>query len=302
MIMQELDQAIIEQLSDDALAEYLRAAGPACWALAMGGTRRAYLADGGTLSQPSDLDAYYIWAEAVQRALFERLFRYGVQSVILIGRIPSDRGPAYAAFLRETLQRLVGNETRRASYERLNLRVRVAGDLEQIAAAVDAPALPALFQSLIDSTAHASGPVLTYLFRGSWHDPATEEAEFGYRLGVQLGRTPNRDELVKAYYREQLPPLSVYLGSGRPRIGMLRPPFLCGNEDLYWSHSPLMRLDDTAWRRIIIDHLWARKTTGGRNYGSDDHTLLTIRNALLEQDGRIIGVGKRHPLGFWIAE
>jgi hypothetical protein len=300
--MQELDADSFHSLSESEVAEHVHAAGRSCWALAMGGTRRAYLAQGGVLSQPGDLDVYYTWAEASQREIFERLFRYGIESVILIGRVPSDRGAMYAAFLRETLQRLVGNDARRASYTRLGLRVRVAGDFEKIAAAVDAPTLPGLFRELINTTADATGPVLTYLFRGDWHDPATEEAQYGYQLGMLLDRAPTRQELIQAYYQEPLPPLSVYLGSGRPRIGILQPPFLSGGEDLYWSHSPLMRLDDAAWRRILLDHLWARKTTGGRNYASDDHTLLTIRNTLLAQDGRIIGVGRRHALGFWIAE
>lgn len=300
--MQPADLITFQGLSEAAVAEQVRAAGRSCWALAMGGTRRAYLAQGGVLAEPADLDGYYHWAEAAQRAVFERLYGYGVESIILIGRIPVDRGAAYAAFLRETLQRLVGNAARRECYQRLQLRVRVAGDFEQIAAAVDAPDLRALFTELISTTAQASGPTLTYLFRGAWHDPAAEEAQFGYQLGMQLGRAPTRAELVQAYYGEPLPPLSVYVGSGRPRIGMLRPPYLCGSEDLYWAHGPLMRLDDAAWRRVIYDHLWARRTTGGRNYASDDHTLLTIRNALLAQDGHIIGVGRSHELGFWVAE
>ncbi len=300
--MQPVDLATFQSLSETAIAKQVCEAGHSCWALAMGGTRRAYLAQGGILAAPSDLDGYYHWAEAAQREVFERLYRYGVESIVLIGRIPADRGAIYAAFLRETLQRLVGNAARRECYQRLQLRVRVAGAFDQIAAAVDAPDLPALFTELVETTAHASGPILTYLFRGSWHDPATEEAQYGYQLGMQLGHAPTRAELIQAYYAEPIPPLSVYVGSGRPRIGMLRPPFLCGNEDLYWSHGPLMRLDDHAWRRVIYDHLWARRTTGGRNYAADDHTLLTIRNALSAQDGRIIGIGRNHELGFWVAE
>jgi hypothetical protein len=290
------------QLSDDAVAEQVRATGSSSWAVAMGGTRRAYLADGGKLSGPADLEAYYHWAEASQRAVFERLFRYGVSTVMVIGRISSDRGSAYSAFIRDALLDLMGNPVRRASYKNLGLRVSFAGDLEQLGAAIGAPTFPTLCRELIESTATAIGPTLVYLYRGTWYDPASEEAELGYLLGQSLGRAPVRDELVRAYYHTPISPLSVYVGSGRPRIGLLRPPFISGNEDLYWAHGPLMRLDDAGWRRIVYDHLWTRKTAGNRDYPTDAQSQDAIVTTLREQDGRVIGLGKSHPLGFWIAD
>jgi hypothetical protein len=289
-------------LDQTAVAEQLRAAGSSCWAIAMGGTRRAYLAEGGTLSGPSDLEGYFRWAEAAQRAIYEQLFRFGVESIILIGRVPADRGPAYAAIVRGILDRLVCSEERLASYRQLGLRVQVAGDVGQLAALVEAPELPGQFGRVVEETAGSRGPNLVYLFRGSWYEPAIEEAQRGYELGLRLGRLPARDELVADFYGLALPPLGVYVGSGRARVGLLRPPFLSGNEDLYWAHGPLNRLDQGAWRRIIYDHLWARRTTSGRGYPDDALARAEIGRVLADQDGHILGLGAQHALGFWVAE
>jgi hypothetical protein len=85
-------------------------------------------------------------------------------------------------------------------------------------------------------------------------------------------------------------------------MGVLRPPYLWGAEDLYWSHGPLMRLRDRDWRRIIYDHLWARRTQGSRTYTSDETTRAMIAEALAAQDGLVSGLGSRHQLGFWVAD
>jgi hypothetical protein len=179
--------------------------------------------------------------------------------------------------------------------------VRVAGDHGALARAFDAPELVDLFSSLAEETANTDGARLVYLFRGPWIDMAAEEALLGYQLGTQLGRPPSTAELVHAYYGEELPPLSAYVGSGRPQLGRLRPPFLGGAEDCYWSQPPLMCLGPEDWRRIIFDHLYARRTDGARRYPTDGESREMLVRALTEMDGQIVGLGARHPLGFWTA-
>jgi hypothetical protein len=297
-----MDLSTFLEYEPEIVAEHVRAAGQSCWAIAMGGTRRAYLAQGGSFADASGMEHYFRWAEATQRAVYEQLFALGIETIILVGRVPADRGPAYAAFMRAIMQRLVCGEERCASYQRLRARVRVAGDTAQVARAVGVGDLAEQMQGIVDQTAQATGPSLIYLFRGSWYDPASEEAQIGYSVGSQLQRMPTRDELVASFYGGPVAPLSVYVGSGRPRTGMLRPPFLCGNEDLYWAQGPLMRLSTQDWRRLIFDHVYARRTTGGRSYAEDDASRAALRATIETQDGRILGLGSMHPLGFWVAE
>ncbi|MDZ4721138.1 MAG: hypothetical protein SH847_21975 [Roseiflexaceae bacterium] len=297
-----MDLAAFLECEAGMVAQQIQASGRSCWAVAMGGTRRAYLAEGGSFADAAGMEGYFRWAEATQRAVYEQLFTLGIETIILVGRIPADRGPAYAAFMRAIMQRLVCGDERRASYTRLQARVRIAGDIAQIARTVGVAELADEYNGIVAETAHASGPLLIYLFRGSWYDPASEEAQIGYQVGSRLQRIPTRDELVDAFYGGPVTALSAYVGSGRPRTGILRPPFVCGSEDLYWAHGPLMRLNEQDWRRMIFDHLYSRRTTGGRSYPEDDQARAALRTALEVQDGRVLGLGHTHPLGFWVAE
>jgi len=91
------------QLPAATIATQLHTAGGACWAVAGGGTRRAYLAQGGRLAQPSVYPAYFRWLEATQRAVFDYLFDLGVTTVLATEHIPLNRGPMYQAHAREAL-------------------------------------------------------------------------------------------------------------------------------------------------------------------------------------------------------
>lgn len=297
-----MDRGRFLTLDDEAVAIALGAGAEPCWAIAMGGTRRGYIAAGGTLVERDDLAAYFDWVDKAQCAVFDQLFRLGVRTLIAVDVLPADRGATYRTLAREALGRLSTTPARRELYRRHQVHVRVAGDQQALTEALGAPELIDTFETLARETAAATGPRLVHLFRGPWIETATEEAAFGYRLGHELERCPTRDELVEAYYGLALPPLTVYVGSGRPRIGQLRPPFLGGAEDCYWTQAPLMRLSPVEWRRIMVDHLYTRRTQGARAYAMDSESRRMLSGALAEADGHILGIGARHPLGFWHAE
>src|SRR5690348_14946435 len=104
-----------------------------CWALALGGTRRAYIAQGGTLQSADDLDAYFRWVEAEQLNLLDRLYALGIRTIITVGRLPHDRGAAYTMFARRAVGSVLDSPNRRAFYARRELRVAVAGDSSELA-------------------------------------------------------------------------------------------------------------------------------------------------------------------------
>lgn len=273
--------------------------GPHCWALALGGTRRAYLAQGGQLVDRADLEAYFTWLEAAQLALLDRLYARGVQTIITVGRVPADRGQDYSTFARRALEAVIASPARRAFYQRRGLQVSLAGDLAALEQRVAAPGLAARAAELRQATANGSGGKLIYLFRGDWLD-AAEEAQWGVQVAQHLGRMPTRDQLVQAFYGRDLPPLSVYIGSGRPQIGLLRPPFLSGQEDCYWAANCPLRLAEAGWDQLIVDHQQARRTHSARTYPSDPASRAALAEALAQADGQILGVGQRHALGFWM--
>jgi hypothetical protein len=289
-------------LDDSTIAALVQANGPANWAVALGGTRRAFLADGGALSSQQDLETYFMWSERAQRAVLDQLFRLGIDTIIAVARIPADRGSTYRHLVQRSLRLLLSSPQRRAFYEDRRLRVAFAGDLPTLAAALDDPSFADDARALAADTSTAAGPRLIYLFRGAWTDPATEEATWGYQLGRTLGRAPTRSELVQAFYGADIPRLHAFVGSGRPQLTTLRPPFLGGGEDLYWAHTSPIRLQREDWLRLLHDHMYARRTQGNRNYQLDPDAHSALADTLAARDGQIIGVGFQHPLGFWLAD
>lgn len=269
-----------------------------CWALALGGTRRAYLAQGGNLAAPEGQRGYFSWIEQSQRQLLDDLYALGVSTLLTVQRIPSGRGAAYTRGASQIVSALLG-DLRAEWYAQRGLRVTVAGDPEQIEASTGIDGFAALSRSLAEQTAGGTAGRLVYLFRGDWAD-ATEEANWGYRLGLQLGRAPSQAELIEAFYGQPVPLLTLYLGSGRPQLTRLRPPFINGAEDCYWSANCPVRMRPQDWQRLIADHLTVRRTSGNRSYPSDPETLTSIAQAVADSDGIIVGLGRRHPLGFWL--
>ncbi|MEM8532740.1 MAG: hypothetical protein AAGF95_17980 [Chloroflexota bacterium] len=164
------------------------------------------------------------------------------------------------------------------------------------------PTLHTDFQRLAQETLQASGPRLIYLFRGDWTDITTEQAHLGFHLGKQFGRAPTPQELVQAFYGQEIPKLAVYIGSGRPRINVFRPPFISGSEDCYWCATSPVRLPLDDWRKIIYDHLYLRKTKGNREYLLSESSREDLMHAVQSLDSYVLGVGQKHPLGFWMPD
>lgn len=281
-------------------AEPLLPTGAHCWALALGGTRRAYIAQGGTLTTPADLAGYFSWIGAEQCKLLDRVFAMGVHTIITVGRLPSDRGAAYQDYARRAVEAVIDGPGRTAFYAARQVRVSIAGDLDALEDTVGAPGLAAACRAQRAATAEHTGGQIIYLFRSG--EDGAEEARWGYQLGQQLGRAPTRDELVRAFYAMDVPPLTVYIGSGRPRIGMLRPPFLSGSEDCYWSANCPLRLSEADWHNLIADHLHARSTVSARGYPGDEESRISIAQAVQALDGQVLGLGYQHALGFWVPQ
>ncbi|MFI9825766.1 hypothetical protein ACIHFC_35970 [Streptomyces sp. NPDC052013] len=286
-------------LDDQAVAHHVSAHSTACWAVAVGGTRRAYLANGGQLNSPAEYPRYMDWVNHQDITLLDHIFRLGARTVIRVMRFPRDRGGTYTSVAAEALTRLISSPSRRELHARYNMSVSVV--------AHTAPGECRVPPLVIDHNARSAPPSaaprrLIYLLRGDWVDAGVEEARMGFSLGKTLGREPTKRELITGYYGLDIPPLAVYIGSGRPRTGNLLPPFIRGNEDLYWSQTPLLMLNGQDWRRIIFDHLWSRRTQGARGYNLPEGDRRHLVNSVLAERGHILGIGRRHKHGFWIAD
>jgi hypothetical protein len=127
-----------------------------------------------------------------------------------------------------------------ALYDRLGWRVRLIG--------VESwPKLAPVAAQLVEATAHHSGPTL-------WYSVATRPERTWTRMlqiAIEQGIT-ERAELVRALYGEEIPPATLYLGSGKPQVEDSQIPLLLvGKLECYWRQHLGYDLDAVMLRKIL---------------------------------------------------
>ena len=134
-------------------------------------------------------------------------------------------------------------------YARLNWRVRLVGTSSW-------PDLLPLAQQLKDATADNDGP--TVWFSVASHSDL--EWQRILRIAVEQQIT-DRPTLVRAVYGEDIPPATLYLGTGKPQVvESIVPPLLVGKLECYWRQHLGYDLDERTFRTILYDYAYVRPT------------------------------------------
>jgi hypothetical protein len=263
--------------------EEVRCIAPATVILGTGGTRRRAVLAG--VSPQSD--AYASWTRQEMLRCFDLIFSHGVQhlvSAMLVAGHAAETTPGYREHLtRWTAEGLAGQRALE-DYARLGWRVRLIG--------VESwPELQPAAERLLEATSHIAGPTL-------WASVASSSANGWQQLlhtAVTQGIT-DRAALVRALYGEEIPPATLYLGSGKPQVDdSLIPPLLVGKLECYWRQHLGYDLDVTTLRTILYDYAYIRPTWRADKSGRAEmiHTY-----AAAWEKPPVLGLGTR--LGpFW---
>lgn len=248
---------------------------------AAGGTRRQ-----ARLAGVPD-EAYVAWALERQLEVAARFFERGVRHLFVPVLGPPqvrEIGP-YRERLFGTL-RAIGSPAARAAYARMDVRVRAYGH-EQI------PQLPELVGELAAATAAARGGTLWYALVVNHEQEALEAA---VRAAAAAGATTH-PEMVRAFYGEEVPPVDVFVGFGKPAVGYLMPPLLGERASCYWTTHPSYELSGEDIDRIFHDATVTRATWRADKQGRYDELDPEALRAYYAQR-HTLGVGEqRH--GFW---
>jgi tuberculosinol/isotuberculosinol synthase len=134
--------------------------------------------------------------------------------------------------------------------------VRVYGDTQRYLKGSPHEHVLAAYEELARRTAHHQRH---RLFIGVFaHDAAETVAEIGASLYRELGRLPNKREIVEAYYGEYIEPADLFIGFDRPTVFDM-PLIASGNESLYFTVAPSPYLDAQTLRAILYDHIYIRQ-------------------------------------------
>ena len=260
-----------------------RGVAPATLILGAGGTRRRAVLAG--LSPTSD--EHIRWHRRQMIACHQLIFAHGVQhiiSAILVDSHSQEVTPDYAGHLMRWARWSLGGPEALDDYARLGWRVRLIGTQSW-------PELAPVAAALRAATAHQHGPTV-------WFSVASHsDLEWQHILRIAVEQQiSDRQALVRAVYGEEMPPATLYLGTGKPQIvESIVPPLLVGKLECYWRQHLGYDLDERTLRTILYDFAYIRPTWRADKTGRAEQ-VLAYQDAWTNPP--VIGLGVR--LGpFW---
>jgi tuberculosinol/isotuberculosinol synthase len=288
--------AEFQDLPTEQVGQLVRAAGPKVCVFPINGTRRWFL-----LTHPSQrgegLASAYLDATAKRHVeIYRLLFDHGLDTLLtpVFGPDLVERGEGYMQIAADGLARLATHPDFLDFYETSGVRVRFYGDHRRFLGPTPYAYLSDLFDSVTARTlAHSRYRLFFGLFA---HDATEAVAQIAVRCYQERGRSPDRRQIVEAYYGEYVGPVDLFIGFDK--LSAFDMPLVAtGAEDLYFTVSPSLYLTQHQLRDILYDHLYARR-------GELDYSEMSPREWGLMTDfyqanmERTLGVGTRQD-GVW---
>lgn len=266
-----------------APVEEVRSIAPATLVLGAGGTRRRAVLAG--LSPHSK--EYARWTREQAFACLDLILHHGVRHVIspvLVHSHENETTPGYSDQLLKWVQWAMLMDGAGDEYARRGWRVRLIG-------AESWPELKETAAQVRTMTAGNPGPTVWF----SVVSQVDAHWEKMLRLAREHGAA-TREELVRLVYGEDVPPATLYIGTGKPQIAQsVVPPLLVGKLECYWRQHLGYDLDERTLRTILHDYAYVRCITQADKSGRAEQ-VLAYETAW--ENPPVVGMGMR--LGpFW---
>jgi hypothetical protein len=266
-----------------APVEEVRQVAPETVILGAGGTRRSAVLAG---IEPQS-DEYVAWTREQMMNCLSLIFRHGVKHIfspLLVHSHQHEVTPGYSDHVVNWIREGLAGESPMDDYVRLGWRVRLIG-------AESWQGLEGTADKLISCTEHNPGPTV-------WFTVISNIEAYWERLFclvLQNGAT-TRAEIVRLVYGEDIPPATLYLGTGKPQIvESIVPPLLIGKLECYWRQHLGYDIDEKTLRTILYDYVHVRRLAPTDKTGRAEQV---IEHLEAWQDPSIVGMGMR--LGpFW---
>lgn len=287
------------RLSTVEAAGLVRSGDPVVCAFPINGTRRWFLLEypPETWQGEDFLTAYLQASVRRQVDLFHLFFDHGIDTLMmpLFGPDLLERGPGYMAMAAAALRQLCEDPIFLNCYREKGLRVHFYGDYRRFLMDTPYAALSDLFDQLSRATeGNRRGRLLFGVFG---NDPTERIAEISVEFFRKHQRLPVKRELVAAYFGEEVPPVSLFIGFDRFSAFDM-PLIATGSEDLYFTVSPSPYLSEQQLRAILYDHLYARRAVEPDYEALSPEAVQRMREFYADNQDHTLGVGVVRD-GFW---
>lgn len=246
------------KLPTTEVAALVRATGHKVCVFPVNGTRRWFMLEH---SEKIGNDFFETYMDASIRnhvELCTMLFEHGIDTILapVFGRELMHRGDEYTKRVGiDGLVRTATDRNYREFFEKYNVKVRFYGDYREVLTGTPYEyALKSMYEVTV-----ATGDNSDFrLFFGVFADDATETiARLSVEHYLSQGAVPDKQTLVRKYYGEDVPPVSLFIGFDK--FSVFDMPLLTnGEEDLYFSVSPSPYMTERQLRAILYDHIYVR--------------------------------------------
>ena len=248
------------QLPTAEVAALVNATGRKVCVFPVNGTRRWFMLEHSDKIGEDFFEAYMEASIMNHVELCAMLFDHGIDTVLapVFGRELMHRGDEYTKRVGiDGLVRTATDRNYREFFDRYNVKVRFYGDYREV---LTGTAYEYALKSIYEVTEATKQNSSFHLFFGVFADEATETiARLSVEHFLAQGAVPDKQTLIRKYYGEDLPPVSLFIGFDRFSIFDM-PLLSTGEEDLYFSISPSPYMTEHQLRAILYDHLYVRPT------------------------------------------
>ncbi len=246
------------QLPTAEVSALVKATGHKVCVFPVNGTRRWFILEHGEEIRDDFFEAYMDSSIKNHVDLCAMLFDHGIQTLLapVFGRELMRRGDEYTQRVGiDGLVRTATDKNYRDFFERYNVKVRFYGDYRDVLTGT--PYEYAL-KSIYEVTEATKQNTACSLYFGVFADEVTETiARLSVEHYLAQGSIPDKEALVRKYYGEDLPPVSLFIGFDK--FSAFDMPLLTtGAEDLYFSLSPSPYMTEHQLRAILYDHIYVR--------------------------------------------
>ncbi len=247
------------QLPTQEVAALVRATGPKVCVFPVNGTRRWFMLEHGDEIGDDFFEAYMNVSIRNHVELCSMFFDHGIDTILapVFGRELMRRGDEYTQRVGiDGLVRTATDPAYRDFYAHYNVRIRFYGDYRDVLTGTPYEGALKSIYEITEATKYNTG---FRLFFGVFADEVTETVS---RLSVEhylaQGSVPDKQTLIRKYYGEDLPPVSIFIGFDKFSVFDM-PLVATGEEDLYFSVSPSPYMTEHQLRAILYDHIYVRR-------------------------------------------
>jgi len=280
------------QLAAEDVAELVKSTGQKVCVFPVNGTRRWFMLEHGNQPGRDFFEAYMDASIKNHIELCARLFNHGIETILapVFGRELMHRGDEYTKRVGiDGLVRTATDKNYRNFFDEYDVRVRFYGDYRDVLTGTPYEyALKSIYEVSEATKQHTR----FQLYFGVFADEVTETiARLSVEHYLAQGSIPDKEALIRKYYGEDLPPVSLFIGFDKFSVFDM-PLLSTGEEDLYFSISPSPYMTEHQLRAILYDHLFIRRTPEPDYRTFTETELDCLRDYYQHNKDYALGVGK----------